>query len=81
MYKIFEIISNWDLCFITSFYSGWNQQDIQFKLNSKYQLFNLNAAAPNFNGIDLLATASAFGLIIVGRPATAEIDGLFFIAF
>lgn len=51
-------------------------QDIQFKLHSKYQLFNINASTPNFNGIDLLTTASTFGLIIVGRPSAQEIQGL-----
>lgn len=51
-------------------------QDIQFKLHSKYQLFDVNASTPNYNGIDLLATASTFGLIIVGKPSTTEIQGL-----
>lgn len=51
-------------------------QDIEFKLHSKYQLFNINASTPNFNGIDLLATASTFGLVIVGRPSSQEIQGL-----
>lgn len=66
--KIFKIM----LCFCFNFI----QQDIQFKVHSKYQLFNVNAATPNFNGIDLLATASNFGLVIVGRPASTEIEGL-----
>lgn len=56
-------------------------QDIQFKLHSKYQLFNVNASTPNYNGIDLLATASTFGLVIVGKPSTCEIHGLFFIFY
>lgn len=45
-------------------------------MHSKYQLFNINASTPNFNGIDLLATASTFGLVIVGKPSSAEIQGL-----
>lgn len=45
-------------------------------MHSKYQLFNINASTPNFNGIDLLATASTFGLVIVGKPSAQEIQGL-----
>ncbi|XP_031628108.1 nuclear pore complex protein Nup214-like [Contarinia nasturtii] len=50
--------------------------DIQFKVHSKYQLFNVNASTPNYNGIDLLAAASNFGLVIVGRPTAQEIQVL-----
>ncbi|XP_031632633.1 nuclear pore complex protein Nup214-like isoform X2 [Contarinia nasturtii] len=50
--------------------------DIQFKVHSKYQLFNVNESTPNYNGIDLLAAASTFGLIIVGRPTAQEIQVL-----
>lgn len=55
----------------------FTKQDIQFKSHSKYQLFNSNASTPNHNGIDLLVTASAFGLIIVGRPSSKQIEGNF----
>lgn len=56
-------------------------QDIQFKLHSKYQLFNVNASTPNYNGIDLLAAASTFGLVIVGKPSSCEIQSVFYIFF
>lgn len=68
--------SNLWLCWFVRWFLSLSQ-DIQFKLHSKYQLFNVNASTPNYNGIDLLATASAYGLIIVGRPSTNEIQGLF----
>lgn len=45
-------------------------------MHSKYQLFNINASTPNYNGIDLLATASTFGLIIAGKPSSNEFQGL-----
>lgn len=53
-------------------------QDIQFKLHSKYQLFHVNASTPNYNGIDLLAAASTYGLVVVGKPSSCEIQGLLF---
>lgn len=50
------------------------KKDIQFKLHSKYQLFDTNLVPTQSNGLDLLATASAFGLIITGHPSSPELQ-------
>lgn len=53
------------------------QKDIQFKVHSKYQLFETNLAPTQSNGLDLLATASAYGLIITGHPLSPELQSEF----
>lgn len=63
------------LSFLLSFIYRNALQDIQLKLHSKYQLFNINASTPAHNNIDLLVSASTFGIVIVGRPSSKEING------
>lgn len=50
-------------------------QDIRFKLHSKYHLLDVNANAVGFSGINLLASASAYGLVIVASPTSTSFQG------